>query len=148
MPLVGGSTNHHQGSGTSHRGILGSKRTRSNATGYASGTNGTVCPTFSSGDQSEGDGGGGGIANYSIAKSTGQDGTETGQITEGLLQMRMSAYAARLPPSRQATASHHQTSNVEKRERWVTGMISLVTGSQVSEQTDSKISAILDEQED
>ena len=40
------------------------------------------------------------------------------------------------------------TSNDEKRERSGTDMSSLVTGSQVSEQTDSKISAVADTQED
>ena len=114
MPLVGGSTNHHQGSGTSHRGILGSKRTRSNATGYASGTNGTACLTFSTGAQSEGDGGGGDTANYAIEKSTGEGGTETGQIAEGLFQMRRSTHAPGLSQKWQTTASHQQRRETRK----------------------------------
>ena len=110
--------------------------------------NGTACPTLITGNQSEGNGGRGDTANYAIAKSTEEGGTETGQITKGLLQMRRSEHEAGLFPRRQATASHHQTSNDEKRERSGTDMSSLVTGSQVSEQTDSKISAVADTQED
>ena len=96
--------------------MLGGERTRSNATGYASRTDGTACSTFSTKYQYESNVGSSDAADYAITKSTGEGGTKTGQITDGLLQMPRYTHAARLPSRWQATVGHHQTSNDVKNE--------------------------------
>ena len=57
-PPIGSGTPHHQGSGTGYRGVPSGEWDRAWAAGHASGADRTTSPTFSTGGQSEGDGGG------------------------------------------------------------------------------------------
>ena len=82
--------------------------------GHASRADRTVLPTFSAGNQLEGDGGGSHTTNDAVATSVGGSGTKTGKATERLLQVWRFPYAAGLSP-RQQTAASHSTNKGGKR---------------------------------
>ena len=114
--------------------------------GHASRADRTVLPTFSAGNQLEGDGGGSHTTNDAVATGVGENRAKTSLAAERLLQVRRSPHAEGLPP-RQQTAASHCTHNGGKRRRSAAGVSFPATGSSISERAVSQTSADSDGQD-
>ena len=123
--LAGSGTTHYQ---IGYRRVPSGERIRAYTTGHGSGADRTAHPTFSTGDQPEGDGRGSDAADDVATTSTGEGATKTSQTTERLLQVWKSPNAKGLFTRQQATVGHY-ISNGGKRRRSGTGLSSTVTGS-------------------